>query len=74
MEHFLWLNVNDSTQLAQCSEDVSDEFADIVKYVLLFADVAGINIFDAVLHKMGKDALEYPVHKAKGSCKKYTQL
>ena len=53
---------------------LSDEIADVLIYALLFCDAAGIDPDAAVRIKLKKNAEKYPVEKAKGSAKKYTEL
>ena len=61
--------------IRKITEDkVSEELADITYYVLRLADTLGIDLEDAVWKKMKKNAEKYPVEKAKGNAKKYTEL
>lgn len=55
-------------------EALRDECADILLYLLLIADAAGIDLAAAARAKLAKNALKYPVHKARGSRAKYTEL
>lgn len=55
-------------------EALRDECADILLYLLLIADAAGIGLAAAARAKLAKNALKYPVHKARGSRAKYTEL
>ncbi len=55
-------------------EALRDECADILLYLLLIADTAGIDLADAARAKLAKNALKYPVEKARGSRAKYTEL
>lgn len=54
--------------------DISDELADVFYYTLLMAHDEGIDLERALLDKLKKSAAKYPVEKAKGSSKKYTDL
>ncbi len=58
----------------QTGEALRDECADILLYLLLIADTAGIDLAAAARAKLAKNALKYPVHKARGSRAKYTEL
>lgn len=73
LEHFLRKSQEESHKIAM-SEDVKDEFADTMNFLLLFADACGIDIEEAILSKMKKNDEKYPVEKAKGRSDKYTQL
>ena len=55
-------------------EAVADELADILGWVLVFAHDQGIDINDAVQKKLLKNAVKYPIEKARGVAKKYTEL
>ena len=55
-------------------EKVSEELADITYYILRIADLMNIDFEDAIWKKMKKNAEKYPVEKAKGNAKKYTEL
>jgi len=58
---------------AKC-EALADECADVLLYLLLIAERAGIDLIAAGQRKLAKNALKYPIHKARGSRAKYTQL
>jgi NTP pyrophosphatase (non-canonical NTP hydrolase) len=53
---------------------LQDECADVLAYLLLIADRAGIDLADALRAKMEKNALKYPVKTSFGSSRKYTEL
>ena len=59
---------------AEQHEALRDECADVLLYLLLIADRAGIDLEDAARRKLEKNAEKYPVAKSYGSSKKYTQL
>lgn len=76
-ELFLWksqgevsLVSKDKLQLGR----VKEEMADICIYLLSLASVLKIDLSDAIVEKLAKNAAKYPVEKAKGSNKKYTEL
>jgi NTP pyrophosphatase (non-canonical NTP hydrolase) len=75
LEHFLWKNATESAEVAVArKEDISDELADIAIYLLELADNLNIDIFNAIQNKLAKNAVKYPVSKAKGKNLKYTEL
>jgi NTP pyrophosphatase (non-canonical NTP hydrolase) len=75
LEIFQWMKEDDSRLLTETTlNKVKEEIADIQIYILRLADVLGISIPDAVNSKMKKNAEKYPVHKARGSSKKYNEL
>ena len=55
-------------------ESLRDECADILLYLLLIADKAGIDLAAAARAKLVKNALRYPVDMAYGSRAKYDAL
>ncbi len=55
-------------------EALRDECADILLYLLLIADTAGINLAEAARVKLLKNGQKYPVDKSFGSRAKYTEL
>ena len=55
-------------------EALRDECADILLYLLLIADRAGIDLEQAAFAKLRKNAAKYPVDKSYGSSRKYTDL
>jgi NTP pyrophosphatase (non-canonical NTP hydrolase) len=55
-------------------EKVTDELADVLHSTLLLAADLGIDLGAALEQKLAKDALKYPVSKAKGKNLKYDEL
>jgi dCTP diphosphatase len=55
-------------------EDLSDELADVLYWVLVIANDYGIDAGEAFVKKLDKSAKKYPVAKARGKAKKYTEL
>ncbi|MCK5884357.1 MAG: nucleotide pyrophosphohydrolase [Bacteriovoracaceae bacterium] len=77
VELFQWLTPeqalaikNDPAKL----NHVSDELADILSYTILMSKYLGINLEEALDNKLEKNAEKYPVDKARGTAKKYTEL
>lgn len=55
-------------------EDMKDELADVLWFVLRFAQLYDIDLDEAFRTKLEKNREKYPVDAAKGSNKKYTEL
>ena len=55
-------------------EEVADELADVLHVLLLLAEHGQIDLAEAFRAKLQKTAKKYPVEKARGSAKKYTEL
>ena len=72
---FLWKDYPASEQVTNDRrDDVADEIADVAIYLFELADNLGIVLGEAVATKMAKNALKYPVEKARGSNKKYNEF
>lgn len=74
MEHFQWLTEEQSGNLPPGKKTVvSEELADILLYLVRLADKLGVDLNDAALSKLEKNALKYPADKVRGSAKKYSE-
>ena len=75
LEHFQWLTEAESQQLpAETLEEVRAEVADVLLYLIRISDKLGIDLIAAANAKIALNAAKYPVEKARGSSKKYTEL
>lgn len=75
LELFQWKNESEALEVVETKkEDLSDELADVLYWVLLMGEDFGIDLKGALEKKMAKNNAKYPVEKAKGSSKKYTEL
>lgn len=72
LELFQWKTSEEAVE--KNLDKMKDELADIVTYALLFANETGIDITNAVNEKLRKNGEKYPVEKAYGVSKKYTEL
>jgi len=73
LEHFQWLTEAQSTELPlDDKQAVGEELADILLYLVRLSDKLGIDLFDAALLKIEKNALKYPAEQVRGSAKKYS--
>ena len=55
-------------------EALRDECADVLLYLLLIAEKAGIDLEEAAHPKLAKNAAKYPVEKSYGSSRKYSRF
>ena len=69
LELFLWK----SPEQADVSK-VKEELADVIAYALLLADSYELDVEQIVLDKIALNEKKYPVSKARGTAKKYTEL
>jgi dCTP diphosphatase len=68
LEHFQWV------EATQKKDDLAEEIGDVLIYLVRLADVLGIDPVKAAEQKLAKNALKYPVDRARGSAKKYNEL
>lgn len=74
MEHFQWKDEQEMARhIAHNKSDVAEEIADVFYWVLLLSNKLDIDLTTAFEHKMQQNAAKYPVAKAKGNHKKYTE-
>ena len=63
-----------AAHLEKNKEAVSDELADILAWVLVFASDQNIDMVAAMKSKIAKNAAKYPIDKSRNVAKKYTEL
>lgn len=76
-EVFQWLSEAQSKSVAtnpDTATAVREELADVTLYLVRLASVLGVDLNEAVTLKLQKNALKYPVDKARGTHKKYDKL
>ena len=75
LERFQWLTEDESRALPPAElEKVRQEMADVLNYLVRLADKLDVNLIDAARDKIAINAQKYPVDKARGSIKKYSEL
>lgn len=75
LEHFQWKSEQEMIDYVKAhKEEVGDELADVLYWVLLMANNMNIDVVAASERKLLKNAEKYPVDKSKGNHKKYTEL
>lgn len=55
-------------------EDIEDEMADVLYFLVRMAQMNNIDLAEALDRKMEKNEGKYPIEKAKGSSKKYNEF
>ncbi|MGW8465919.1 nucleotide pyrophosphohydrolase [Pseudomonas sp. CLCA07] len=77
LEIFQWLTdsqaISIKGDLARMCK-VEEEMADVTLYLLRLADILSLDLQKAVDRKLRINAEKYPVEKARGSAKKYSEL
>lgn len=75
LEEFQWKDKAESEAHAQSHRQrVADEMADVAIYLYELADILGVDLGEAILAKLEKNAAKYPVEKSRGVSTKYTDL
>ena len=75
LEYFQWLTEKQSKSLPQNKlDEVEKELADTLIYLIRLADKLNIDLLAAVKSKIELNEQRYPVDKAKGNSKKYTEF
>jgi len=75
LEHFQWLTEEQSRHLTENQKQaVTMEVADVFIYLLQLCDTLHIDLLGAANEKLALNELKYPVERARGSSKKYTEL
>lgn len=75
LEHFQWKNREEIEKYLKDNKDeLAEELADVLHWVLLISNDLKIDIAKALRKKLKKNEKRYPVKKSKGTAKKYTEL
>lgn len=73
VEPLQWLSEEESRHLsAGQHQAISEEAADVLLYLIRFADRLGIDLERAAWDKIEKNAAKYPADKVRGSSRKYS--
>lgn len=73
LERFQWDKGGTKEYQDAHREDIADELADVMIYLLLFADEMGFDVQEIIGNKLKKNEKKYLADKVKGSDKKYTE-
>ncbi len=75
LEHFQWLQDGSLSELGDVKlSEVQDELADVLLYLVMLSDKLSIDLLAAAAAKLEKNAVKYPVAKARGTAKKYSEI
>jgi dCTP diphosphatase len=75
LEPFQWLTAEQSQQLSPDQhEAVRQEIADVLIYLTRLADLLDIDLLDAAADKLAINAVKYPIDKAHGNARKYSDF
>lgn len=75
LEPFRWASETQALEIVQTHRlGIADEIADIAILLTYLAHDLAINMDDAIAAKLRSNAEKYPIEKARGSNKKYSEL
>ena len=77
LEHFRFKSEKEIEEMFKDEtkrQHISDEIADVFYFLLRLAQMYDIDLVSELNRKMEKSGNNYPIEKAKGSNKKYTEL
>lgn len=75
LEIFQWMTEDQSNNLSDKDlNKAKEELADIFVYLVRISSKLDVDLFEVASSKIKKNAEKYPVEKAKGNAKKYTEL
>jgi dCTP diphosphatase len=75
LENFQWLTDEQSRNLPPAAKErVELELADVFLYLLRLSDRLDVDLMSAARRKLRLNAEKYPVERARGTARKYTDL
>lgn len=77
LEHFRWKDEKEVSALfenPEKREKIEDEMADVLYFLVRLSQRYNIDLSESLNRKIEKNNKNYPIEKAKGSNKKYTEL
>jgi dCTP diphosphatase len=77
LELFQWKTNEEIKELLKNNEkyqNACEELADVIIYCLDMSEILNVDVSEIVKKKLEQNEKKYPVEKAKGSAKKYTEL
>ena len=75
LENFQWVSETESAVLpTERREQVRHEMADVLLYLIRLADKLNIDLAASAAEKIQLNAGKYPIDKARGNAKKYTEF
>ena len=74
VEHFQWQTQQQSRELdAAKREEVEQELADALIYLVRLADQLGVDLLEAAERKLALNEAKYPAERVRGSPRKYSE-
>lgn len=72
LEVFQWSGTD--TVCENKLDKIKEELADVAIYTVMMADSCGLDLDEIIMNKMKRNNEKYPVEKAAGSSRKYTEF
>lgn len=72
LEVFQWSGTD--TVCENKLDKIKEELADVAIYTVMMADSCGLDLDEIIMNKMKRNSEKYPVEKAAGSSRKYTEF
>ena len=75
LQHFVWqTNEQSASRAVERREEIAAEIADVAILLFELADNLGLDLGTVMEAKMAHNEERYPVHKARGNNRKYSEL
>ena len=75
MEHFQWKSKEEIEKYIKTNKaEIGEELADVLYWILLMSHDLKLDVLEALEKKILKNEEKYPVEKARGNAKKYTEF
>lgn len=75
MQPFVWKSPEQAEEIAKAKKpEIENEIADVAILLFELAHNLGISLEDAMLAKLARNEIRYPIEKARGSNAKYNEL
>ena len=75
LEHFQWVKEAESASMTpEQRAHIAEELADVLLYLVRLADKLDVDLNSAARAKLELNAKKYPVDRARGNSKKYTEF
>lgn len=75
MQHFVWqTNEQSDRRAVERRDEIASEIADVAILLFELADNLGLDLGQVMESKLARNEVRYPVEKARGNNRKYSEL